>query len=335
MKKSKYPRLRSHTRKGAGGQVWVSYWYDMRGTGKPDVALGTDYALAIQQWDKLTNHIPLTRGRLQEAIDRWRDEVLPTYAVSGTRAQYKTNLKYIEPVFGRAGWHEITLPVLRQYLDKRTHKTQGNRELALLSIIWNKARLWGLTELAWPAVGVRGWKNPENKRQVEVTDDLFNAVYKHADRLLRDSMDIATATGMRIGDVRTIVMPVGGVLRFRASKTGKWAEFDVAQSPVLSALVARREAMKAHSVMLLTTDTGRQASERMLLERWNKAKAAAGVEYPSLADALAGLYNRDMRKRAADLAGDLGSAAALLQHSSTKVTADHYFNKPTKLKAVR
>ena len=72
MKASKYPKFRSITRKGRGGQVWVYYRYDMRGTGKSDINLGTDYAAAIQQWEKLHNHLPLTVGRVQEAADRWR-----------------------------------------------------------------------------------------------------------------------------------------------------------------------------------------------------------------------------------------------------------------------
>ena len=87
-----------------------------------------------------------------------------------------------------------------------------------------------------PAAGVEGWKNQEQARQVEVTDDLFAAIYAQADRLLRDSMDISTATGLRVTDVRTIRLPVEGVLRFKPSKTGKWAEFDVKDLPRLTAL---------------------------------------------------------------------------------------------------
>jgi len=282
----------------------------------------------------IRNKKPLTVGRIQEAIDRYTEQVLPSLT-KGTRQQYQTYLKQLKPVFGNAGWHEVTLPVLRQYLDGRAQKVSANRELSVLSAIWQKAILWGMTEKLWPANGVKNWKNKEVARQVEVTDELFNAVYKHADRLLRDSMDIATATGMRITDVRTILMPTNGAIRLNASKTGKVAEFMVADSPVLSAIVERRDAMKAHCVMLLCTDTGRQATERMLLNRWNNAKKKAATENPALKDALNGLYNRDMRSRAADLSADLDSAAKLLQHSSKKITADHYRNKPEKLKAVR
>lgn len=47
------------------------------------------------------------------------------------------------------------------------------------------------------------------------------------------------------------------------------------------------------------------------------------------------MYLRDSRKRAADLADDMESASKPLQHSSVKLTSEHYRTKPTKLKAVR
>ena len=333
MKKSKYPRLRSKTYKGAGGQVWTYYTYDMRGTGKPDVRLGTDHAQAVEQWKKLHLDQPLTLGRVQEAIERWRDKVLPTYDNVDTRKSYAKQLANVESAFGQMAWHEITLPVMRQYLDARSAKTQGNRELSVLSIVWGKARLWGMTQLPWPAAGVKDWKNPEAARQFEVTDAIFNAVYEHGDQVLRDCMDISSATGMRITDARTVRMPVDGRLRFKAGKTGKWAYFDVDQSPVLTALIERRG--NAPSVMLLTTPSGRQVSASMLRDRYDEARDKAALANPGMADDIRAMWLRDMRKRAADLAEDDDAASKLLQHSSKKVTNDHYRTKGTKLKAVR
>lgn len=335
MKKSKYPRLRAKTYRGSSGQVWTYYVYDMRGTGKPDVRLGRDWPLAIAQWDKLHNHQPRAMGTVQEAVDRWRERELPKYENKETRASYARQLAQIEAWCGELAWHEITLPLMRAYLDQRSAKTQGNREMSVLSIVWGRARLWGMTQLPWPAAGVKNWKNEEQARRVEVTDELFDAIYAQADRILRDSMDLATATGMRISDVRTVRLPVGQVMRFKAGKTGKWAEFNVSQSPVLSALLERRLAMKAHCVMFLTADTGRQVSERMLTDRWDEARAKAAKANPHLADQILAMYNRDMRKRAADLAGDLDAASALLQHSSKKLTETHYRTKAVQLKAVR
>ena len=47
------------------------------------------------------------------------------------------------------------------------------------------------------------------------------------------------------------------------------------------------------------------------------------------------MYLRDMRSRAADLAGDIGEATKLLQHSSQRLTERHYRNKAEQLRAVR
>ena len=339
MKRSKYPRFRTHTRKGKGGQVWVWYAYDMRPEGGTEISLGNDYAKALEKWHRLHNHIPLVKGTIQEAIDKWRLECLPTYKTK-TRDDYTRQLSRVEAVFGKAVWSDVTVPVMRQYLDKRTAKTQGNRELSVLSIVWGKARVWGMTALPWPAEGLKDWKNPEQARTFEVTDELFAAVYDKADQVLRDCMDLASATGMRLTDVRTIAMPSDGLLRFRAGKTSKGAYFVVSESPVLSALVERRKAKDVPCTMLIVTPHGKPLSARMLRERYDEAREAAASKAeesnnPDLAQQIRAMYLRDMRKRAADLAEDAGHASQLLQHSSESVTRKHYRTKGAKLKAVR
>ena len=114
MKKSKYPRLRTKVYRGKNGQSYSYYVYDNRGTGQSDVRLGTDYKRAVQQWENLHNHIPLTLGRIQQGIDKWRAEVLPTYEVQGTREQYKCYLKNVESAFGQMAWGEVRMQTLLQ-----------------------------------------------------------------------------------------------------------------------------------------------------------------------------------------------------------------------------
>lgn len=339
-KKTKYPRLRTHVRRGTSGQVWVYYYFDMRAEGKPDIPLGRDHAQALKKWDELYNQKPRTIGRLAEAFNRFEERVLPEYESQVTRADYTKYLRKLRPVFDQTTWEEITLPVLREYLDRRKAKTQGNREMSLLSVIWGKARIWGMTSLPWPAAGVKGWKNQEQAREFEVTDELFAAVYAEGDQVLRDCMDIATATGMRLTDARTVRMPVDGMISFASSKKGKRAQFAVAESAVLSAIASRREAMDSYCVMLLSTPTGRAVTAGMLRSRWDDARDKAALKAQEAGDAdkaqqIRAMYLRDMRKRAADLAGDLDEASRLLQHSSKKTTATHYRTKAVNLKAVR
>lgn len=339
---NKYPRLRHHVRRRKSGKVVTYYVYDNRGTGKPDVGLGTDYEEALKKWDEIHNRKPRIAGTLEEAFERWEAEALPNYKNKGTRDVYTRNLRFIRPVFGPATWESVKLPHLKAYLKKRSAKTMGNREMSLLSIIWNWARGEGLTELPWPAAGMErsGWKNKEGARTFEVTDQLFEAVYEVADEILRDCMDIATATGLRLTDVMSIAMPSAGMLRFQANKTTKPAYFEVESSPVLSAIYERRKALKADHVMFLSTPKGKPVTYSMLRKRWEDARAAAAKKArdagdEELATSIEAMYLRDMRKRASDLTESLEEASKLLQHSSITVTQRHYRTKPTKLKAVR
>lgn len=329
---NKHPRLRTHTRKGKSGQVWTWWTYDQRPHG-PEISLGSDYDKAIEQWELLHLKKPLTIGRIQEAINAWRDDVLPTYDNTETRNSYTRQLSNIEAVFGSMAWHEITLPMMRQYLKKRTAKTQGNRELSVLSIVWSYARKEGLTDLQWPAAGVKDWKNEEFARTFEVTDQIFDAIYAQADQVLKDCMDISTTTGMRLTDARTVRMPVDGKLRFKSSKKGKYAFFEVSESPILTALIQRRG--NVDCVSLLATSDGQTVTRGMLRGRYDLARKAAAKANPKLSAQIKAMFLRDCRKRAADLADDTESASKLLQHGTMATTQNHYRTKGTKLKAVR
>lgn len=133
-----YPRLRSHQRKRKNGKVVVYYFYDRRPDGEQDIPLGTDYDTAIKKWTDITHHGPASsKGTLEEAFVAWEAEALPAYSSTETRRGYNKNLRTLRPVFKDATWDQVDLPSLKGYLKARTAKTQGNREMALLSVIWN------------------------------------------------------------------------------------------------------------------------------------------------------------------------------------------------------
>lgn len=321
-KRSKHPRLRTHVKSGKGGQRWVSYWYDNRGTGKRDVPLGSDYEAALAKWAELSSGASRIAGTLEEAFAQWETEALPALDKPETRRDYAKSLRQLRPVFGPASWASVRFPTLKAYIKARSGKTRANREMSLLHTIWNWARGEGLTELAYPAAGMERsrWKNKESAREVEVSDEIFAAIYMHADAVLRDAMDIASATGLRVRDVLKLQLSDvrGDKLTVRAGKTHKRAEFDLGASAILPPLIERRRQSKALHLFLL--DAGRKVTERMLRDRFVKARDAAAKELPECA----GLYLRDMRKRAAQLAGSLDEASTLLQHSSRAVTRKHY-----------
>jgi integrase len=329
-KRSKLPGFRTHVRKGREGQRWVSYWLDMRGTGKPDIALGTDHAQALAEYHRLKTDRPRIAGTIEEAFQRWEREELPGYVNATTRRNYAQSLKTMRPVFGPATWDSVRVSTIAEYLKRRTAKTQANREKALLSVIWGKAREWELTALPFPAYKMR-LSNPEKAQDVQFTADAFAAMYSVAVPYLRDAMDIASATGLRVRDIIALRLSDvrAGAIAFQSSKTGKRGAFDIAASPVLASVVERRKALKPPHLFLLTHGN-RQVTERMLTDAWARARAKALPECPEVE----GLLLRHLRKYAAQLAGSLPEAQALLQHGSAATTARHY--RPSeKLRPVR
>ena len=103
----------------------------------------------------------------------------------------------IRNVFSDAPIDAVTPQIIAQYRDSRTAKVRANREISLLSHIYNIAREWGLTE-ANPAAGVR--KNKEAPRDFYASEEIWSAVYAVAASELRDAMDLAYLTAQRPAD---------------------------------------------------------------------------------------------------------------------------------------
>jgi integrase len=76
---------------------------------------------------------------------------------------------------------------------------RANREIALLSHVWNMAREWGYTAKENPVKGVR--KNKEKPRDFYADDAVWSAVYAAACVELQDAMDLNYLTGQRPADV--------------------------------------------------------------------------------------------------------------------------------------
>jgi hypothetical protein len=132
------------TRKRKNGTTWTAFYY-RDATGK-DVPLGKDLDKARLKWAELeAKDKPSDLTMMKGIFDRYERDVIPK---KGERTQ-KDNLaelKQLRPMFDGAPIDSITPANIAGYRDARTAKVRANREIALLSHVFNLAREWGLTE---------------------------------------------------------------------------------------------------------------------------------------------------------------------------------------------
>ena len=291
-------------------------WYHVSGT-KPRVwtKLSNDRAEALRLWAQREGVKEDDSTRLFSVIaKRYVREVYPLKSVR-TRKDNDKELVHLLRVFGHMPIELIAPMHIREYLDVRglTAKVRANREKALFSHIFNKAREWGYTTAPNPCQGVKGFK--ETGRDRYVTDDEFERVKAHAHFTVADAMDLALLTGQRPADVlkikRTDIRD--GALWIVQNKTG--ARLGIEITGELAAIVDRINARprQAISAYLIQDETGQPLSVFALRSRFDKAREAAKVSFQF----------RDIRAKAATDTGDLAHSQKLLAHKNRDMT-EHY-----------
>lgn len=277
--------------------------------------LGSDRAEALIAWARLEGTEPDPEARTFDVIaQRYIREVIPTKAPRTQRDNFK-ELDNLTAVFGRVQIDAIKPFHVRQYLDRRgqTAKARANREKALLSHLFNKAREWGYTDAPNPCQGVKGFT--EAGRDRYVTDAEFEAVRQAAHPTVRDAMDLALLTGQRPADVLKIQRSDirDGALWVVQNKTKAKRAIEITGElkAVIDHINARpRERLSA---FLIQDDDGRPLSVYALRSRFDKARKAAGVAFQF----------RDIRAKAATDTGDLAHSQKLLGHRNREMT-EHY-----------
>lgn len=136
------------------------YYYNMGGKRIP---LGDDLNIAREKLAELEANkiIPDTFRAIAE---RYRAEVLPKKSSKTAQSQSNQLEKLIQE-FGKFSLNNISTLQVKKYLESRTAKVAANREIALLSHIWNTATGWGLTNQENPCLGVN--RNRESPKYPE------------------------------------------------------------------------------------------------------------------------------------------------------------------------
>jgi len=325
-------RLRE--RKKASGRIY--YYYDTGGKDRKEIALGSDYGLAIMEYAKLERDrtaVDLVAKvvTFRYVAEKYMVDVVPTKAAS-TQKDNARELKNLMAFFDDPPAPLETIQPLhvRQYLTwRKSAPVRANREKALLSAIWNYARDKGYTSLANPCSGIKG--NKETGRDTYVEDELFKQVYDKADPGLQDAMDLAYLTGQRVTDIRMMDERDvrDGQIWVLQGKTKAKRRIEVTGElkVLIDRIMARKAGHKVRSTRLIVTEDGTPMTEAMLRRRFDVAREAAGVEK-------AEFQMRDLRAKAgtdkAESSGDIMQAKDQLGHTTVVMTEQYIRNRKGK-----
>lgn len=334
------PRMLRRTKQLKSGKLWIGYYYNglAEDGSRREIPLGTDLHEAKRKWAEFECEPPPKDSKLLDHIfDRYEKEIIPTKAPRTQRDNLDC-LSRLRPVFKAVSIADITPQHIAMYRDRRTAKVRANREITLLSHVFNLAREWGYTARDNPARGVR--KNPEKPRDFYVDDEVWGAVYSCASEELQDALDLAYLTGQRPADVlkmneRDIQ---DGCLFVLQDKYKKKLRILLQNADGTSTQLAevldriRRRPRKIKSLNLVATPAGVPLNKFTLRTRFDAARLAAVAkaekigteEMLLLAQRIKQFQFRDIRPKAASDMSDLSAASKLLGHTEQEITKKVY-----------
>ena len=324
--------LPRHMRKRVQRSGKVYYYFDTGAKPRKEIPLGDDYFVALRRYAELNQIEKANDPTFGDVITKYIADELPKLA-SSTQATHKSDMKHLQSAFASFTLDQIRPVTINDFLAKHRDKpTTANRCKRLFSVLWNKARGWGYTDAENPCIGIEG--HSLKKREVYVTDEVFDAVRACASEPLREALEFSYLTGQRPGDALKARMDdiEDGTLAVAQGKTGK--RLRIAVVGELAELIARIQVKKAahktiHAQILMARD-GQPMTKQILRDHFAKAKDAAIKKYPELAQDIKEFWFYDLRAKAADdTSVDRGEQAAsdLLGHDSIKTTRKHYLRR--------
>lgn len=335
------PRLRARVRK-----YGTYYYYDTGETPRREIPLGSNYTEAVKKWAELEgdgHDVAAKIITLKVVFDEYLRKIIPTKAAK-TQTENIRQLATLLEFFGEDTRLDDIEPLhVRQFLTYRKASPAGaNREKALLSHIINMAREWGLTSMANPCAGVKGYT--ETGRNIYIEDEVFSAVYNAACQPIRDAMDLAYLTGQRVSD--TLKMSEAdikdGVIHVNQGKTEKRLRINITGElkTLIDRIIAKKEGFKIRTLQLVCTETGMPLRLRAMQDRFNRARDLAAKSNKKLKAEIEAFQFRDLRAKAGtdklESSGNIVIAQRQLGHTTIGMT-EHYirdrkgdFVEPTK-----
>jgi integrase len=318
------------------GQLWIGYYYNGRDDdgARKEYPLGSDLVEAKRQWAEFEcKPVPTDAGLMQYVFEQYIRDILPGKAAS-TQRENNDSLRQLRSVFDSAPIDAITPQDIARYRDARTAKVRANREITLLSHVFNMAREWGFTKRENPCRGVR--KNKEAPRDFYADKDVWAAVHGAACEELQDAMDLNYLTGQRPSDVLKMrdTDIKDGALQVRQGKTNKLLRIMLDHNDVRSELanVIDRIQARLHrprTLFLVALPNGQQVKKWHLRLRFDAARSTAAetaikAGLDTLAERIKLFQFRDIRAKSASEIADLAAASSLLGHTEKEITEKVY-----------
>lgn len=308
-------------------QRYQVYYYVGRVDGKLKwIRLSDDYQEALRKYADLRTDVS-SDGTVNSAIMKYKEELLPSLSEK-TQSDRVYQLDRLINVFGSMQLNAVTPKHIQQYLHKRDKKVAANREIKLLSQIYRRARVWGMTE-SNPCEDV--YYHSEKPRDRELTDSEFIEIQQKAYPWLRSMIQIAYLTGLRRGDLLNLKMNdiEDAGIRKKTNKTGKKVYFTwtPALRKAVNLAIDFRVMPKVRQInepsWLFTNRSGNKVSATGFNSAWRRLRDKCGIQ---------DLHFHDIRGKAATDAKTkrgIEYAQALLGHDNVSQTEAYIQTKST------
>jgi integrase len=295
----------------------------------PDQARG----LALEALAKLRKDIdPQVEKRekrtaltVRELADRFDEEHITVHLKASTAKEYRRNLKlFILPAIGHLRIIDVTRADIAKYHHDWRHRPyQANRNLEIISKMFNLAELWGLRpDGTNPRRHLK--KYPEKKRERYFSEGELQAIGRVLGEMEEERIELPSAiaavrlllfTGCRLSEIMTLrwehVDLKAKVLRLPDSKTGaKEVHLGEAAVDVLAAI----ERLADNPFVIAGRNPGAHLTD--LQPFWQRVRGRAGLKNARI---------HDLRHTFASVAVSHGQSlpmiGKLLGHTQVQTTA--------------
>ena len=271
---------------------------------------------------------------VRELAQRFDDEHIEVHLKSSTAKEYRRNLKlFILPAIGHLRIVDVTRADIAKYHHDWRHRPyQANRNIEIISKMFNLAELWGLRpDGTNPRKHIK--KYPEKKRERYFSESEMQAIGRVLIEMEEERIELPSAiaavrlllfTGCRLGEIMTLrwdhVDFPSKLLQLPDSKTGaKQVHLGAAAIKVLSGI----ERSKNNPWVIVGRNEGAHLTD--LQPFWQRVRGRAGLKNARI---------HDLRHTFASVAVSSGQSlpmiGKLLGHTQVQTTARyaHLANQP-------